>query len=65
MFYKANLEFNSVDSKISKDSRVSRADMVNDYLEYLPETDKNELLAQLSIEYPKFQLDIEDSVHQF
>jgi len=64
-FYKANLEFNSADSKIRGDWKVSMKDMLDDYVQYLPETEKSRLLTLLSTEYPKFQLNKEDSVHQF
>jgi len=40
-------------------------DMLDDYGQYLPETEKSRLLTLLSTEYPKFQLNKEDSVHQF
>jgi len=64
-FYKANLEFNSADSNIRGDWKVSMKDMLDDYVQYLPETEKSRLLTLLSTEYPKFQLNKEDSVHQF
>jgi len=65
MFYKANVEFNSADNNIGMDWKVSLKDMLDTYTEYLPETDKSRLVTILSTEYPKFQLNKEDSVHQF
>jgi hypothetical protein len=64
-FSKANLEFNSADKKMGKDSNVSLKDLYDDYGQYLPETDKRRLETLLSTEFPKFQLNKEDSVHQF
>lgn len=68
-FNRANIEFNSADKHIGRDigreGKVSFMDMFNDYGEYLPETEKTRLLTILSTKHPKFQLNREDSVHQF
>ena len=64
-FHKANIEFNSADRARDKDSHIILKDIVDDYSQYLPEDDRNRLLTLLSTKYPKFQLDYEDTVHQF
>jgi hypothetical protein len=64
-FYKANLEFNSADKNPGRDWEVMLKDIYDDYAEYLPEKEKSRILAIMSTKHPKFQLNEEDSVHQF
>lgn len=64
-FKKANIEFNSVGEKMDLDTKISIKDMVDDYGQYLPDTDRKKLSTILSKKLPGFNLTKEDSVHQF